>query len=458
MGKGLGMRSLLIRIFASFWSIIVITIITAAAIGFSYAERNRVAIENFAVSDAVLEASEALRDGGREGLSDWLDSMPGITKSLVYITDEEGADILGRRLPSVVRLAMRRFGHPARLPPRMRRDSPNLRPARPFTQLIGPDDSIYTVFVLPPKRIDVRWFADRGRAGLAILALMISAAVSYLLARTISRPIRELRESANAIAGGKLDTRVAERVGNRRDEIGLLAQDFDRMADGLERAWLQQAELTQNVSHELRSPLARLRVALELVRRKTGELPELERIDAETERLDELIGQILELSRLNADTVDAPQPVDLGELVRSVVDDVRYEYAEIGSEASIVFECVDDVVVRGHAPALTSCVENVLRNAIQHSPDGGEVRVRLSADETTVQLVVEDLGGGVADSELDRIFEPFYRSRKHAARAQQSGGLGLAIAARAIALNGGTIRASNAAAGLRIDIQLPLAP
>ena len=451
------MRSLLIRIFASFWLIIVITIITAAAIGFSYAERNRLAIENFEVSDSVVEASEALRAGGREGLAEWLDSMPAITKSLVYVIDEDGKDILDRRLPSVVRLAMRRFGQPARPRARMRRDSPNLRPARPFTQLIGPDDSIYTVFVMPPKRMDARWFADRGRAGLAILALLISATVSYLLARTISRPIRELRESANALAGGRLETRVAERVGNRSDEIGLLAKDFDRMADGLERAWQQQAELTQNVSHELRSPLARLRVALELVRRKTGELPELARIDAETERLDEMIGQILELSRLNADRVDEPKPVDLGELVGAVIDDVRYEYGEIGSNASIKFEGVDDVLVRGHAHALRSCAENVLRNAMHHSPDGGEVMVRLSADGTTARLVIEDHGGGVAESELDRIFEPFYRSKKHAAKHQQSGGLGLAIAARAIALNGGTISASNSADGLRVDIRLPLA-
>ena len=132
------MRSLLIRIFASFWLIIVITIITAAAIGFSYAERTRETIENFEVSDAVLEASAALSDRGRAGLAAWLDSMPAITKSLVYITDEHGKDILDRRLPSVVRLAMRRIGQPARLPPRMRRGSPNLSPARPCTQLIGP--------------------------------------------------------------------------------------------------------------------------------------------------------------------------------------------------------------------------------------------------------------------------------------------------------------------------------
>lgn len=451
------MRSLLIRIFASFWSIIVITIIVAAAIGFSYAERTRITIENFEVSDAVLEAATALREGGREGLTEWLRSLPGITKSLVYITDDNGEDILDRRLPSVVRIAIRRLGGHARLPPRMRRDSPNFRPARPFTELVGPDERVYTVFVLPPRRIDARWFADRGRAGLVILALLISAAVSYLLARTISRPIQELRESANAIAGGDLETRVAERVGKRKDEIGLLADDFDRMADGLERAWLQQAELTQNVSHELRSPLARLRVALELVRRKTGELPELARIDRETERLDALIGQILEFSRLDANSTETPSLIDLTELVQSVVDDVRYEYGDIGSNASVDFECVDECLVIGHQNALTSCVENVLRNAMHHSPDDGAVTVRLRVGAGHAELAVEDQGGGVADDELDRIFEPFYRSKKHAGAARRSGGLGLAIASRAIALNAGSIVASNISQGLRVEIRLPLA-
>lgn len=291
-----------------------------------------------------------------------------------------------------------------------------------------------------------------------ILMLLVSAIVSYWLARTLSRPIRRFRESANAIAGGNLDARVTEHVGKRRDEIGLLAQDFDRMADELQRAWLQQTELTRNVSHELRSPLARLRVALELARRKTGDVAELDRIDKETERLDELIGRILEYSRLDSDSHERLSSIALDELLNSIVEDVRYEYSDQGRKARIELESDAECTISGYPNALRSCVENVLRNAVQHSRDDGDVRVRLSVEESQAVISVEDQGGGVPGDELQRIFEPFYRSAaRRPETSRQSGGLGLAIASRATALHGGKISASNTANGLCVEIRLPLA-
>ena len=450
------MRSLLIRIFVSFWSIIIITIIAAAALGYLYAERARDAMQNFEVSDAMLEASASLRENGREGLTEWLRSLPGVTASLVYVLDDRGQDLLGRRVPPPVAVAMKRFGEPRfRRPPPMR-DFGNLRPARPFTQLVGPDDHVYTLFVLPPQGSVGRWLAQRGGAGFAILALLVSAAVSYLLARAISQPIRRFRESAIAIAGGNLDTRVAERVGKRRDEIGLLAQDFDRMTDELQRAWLRQTELTRNVSHELRSPLARLRVALELARRKTGDLPELERIDLETARLDELIGQILEFSRLDAEPNEDRSRIELDELLQSVVADVRYEHG--GGEADIELSSESGCTLLAYPNALRSGLENVLRNAFQHGAAAGEVRVTARAESAQAVVTVEDQGGGVAEHELEKIVEPFYRSQSKRTEAPGRGsGLGLAIAARAIALNGGFLTARNVAGGLSVEIRLPLA-
>lgn len=453
------MRSLLIRIFVSFWSIIVITIIAAAAIGFWYAERTRATIENFEVSDSLLEASSALRENGREGLTEWLRLLPGAAESLVFVIDEQGNDLLGRRLPSIIKISVRRMSEMGRRRPPGNHDSRYIRPARPFTQLVGPDTHVYTVFVLPPRNITTRWLVDKGRSGLVLLALLVSAMVSYFLARTISRPVRRFRESANAIAGGNLDTRVAEHVGKRRDEIGLLAQDFDHMTDELQRASTRQTELTRNVSHELRSPLARLRVALELARRKTGDLAELDRIDRETERLDELIGQILEFSRLEADSHERRSNIALGELLHSVVEDVRYEYGYQGGKASIELEVAAECTIDGYPNALRSCVENVVRNAVQHSRGDGDhdVRVRLSVEESQAVVTVEDQGGGVPDHDLDRIFEPFYRSTKRQAEVSRpSGGLGLAIASRAAILNGGTIAASNTANGLSVEVRLPL--
>ena len=450
------MRSLLIRIFVSFWSIIVITIMAAAAIGFWYAERTRTTFENFEVSDAVLEASSALREDGREGLTEWLRLLPGVTESLVFVIDDEGKDLLGRRLPANVKVSVRRMSETGRRSHPPKQISRNIRPARPFTQLVGPDDRVYTIFVIPPRNLTTRWLVDKGRGGFVLIALLVSAMVSYLLARTISRPIRRFRESANAIAGGNLDTRVAEHVGRRRDEIGLLAQDFDHMTDELQRAWMQQTELTRNVSHELRSPLARLRVALELARRKTGDLVELDRIDTETERLDELIGRILEYSRLEADSHEHRSNIVLSEMLHSVVEDVRYEFGYQGGEASIELEIDTECTIDGYPNALRSCVENVLRNAVQHGPDDGDVRVRLRVEQSQAIVTVEDQGGGVPDDELERIFEPFYRSKaRQGEGSKPSGGLGLAIASRATILNGGSISASNTATGLRIEIRLP---
>lgn len=450
------MKSLLIRIFISFWSIIVITIIAAAAIGFLYSERTRVALENFDVGDAALEASAALREEGREGLTDWLRSLPRPAESLVFVVDDQGKDLLERPLPPLIQRSMRRISDRERRPPRTRQDSRDVRPARPFTQLVGADGHVYTIVMLPPQFARTSWLFDRGRAGVIILALLVSAAISYLLAQTISRPVRRFRESANAIADGDLSTRVAQQVGPRRDEIGLLAKDFDRMADELQRAWLQQTELARNVSHELRSPLARLRVALELARRKTGDLAELDKIDAETERLDELIGRILEYSKLDADSRERRVNIDLGELLSSVVADVRFEFVEAGSETDIDFSSDASCAVSGYPGSLRSCLENVLRNAVQHGKGVGNVRVQLDTDGSRAVVTVEDHGGGVPDRELEKIFEPFYRATTTTKAVRQSGGLGLAIASRAATLNDGTIRASNSENGLRVEVCLPL--
>ena len=450
------MRSLLFRIFLSFWLIITITIVAAGALGYTYAERARTGLENFEVSAAMLEASEALREDGHEGLTDWLASLPDVTASVVYVLDDRGADLLERRIPLPIEMAMRRFGE-QRLPgPPVRG---NLRPARPFTQLIGPDDRVYTVFVLPARNAAGRWLAERGRTTLAILALIVSASVSYLLARAISRPVRRLRESAAAIADGNLDTRVSGSI-RRRDEIGLLAADFDRMAQELGRAWQRQTELSRNVSHELRSPLARLRVALELARRKAGELDEFDKIDRETERLDELIGQILEYSRLDAGPHEERVDVDLDELVGSIAEDVRFEYDQDGAGSGVEVRSASGMTVSGYPSALRSAVENVLRNAMQHGSRGAVAA--LEAEGGSVRLTIQDTGDGVPDDELGSIFEPFVRSTGYREEPGNGSGLGLAIAARAVAMNGGTIVARNVGGrngdkGLCIEIRLPLA-
>ena len=447
------MRSLLIRIFLSFWLMIVLTIAAAGAMGFFYAERAREAIERFAISDAMVEASEALRIDGREGLEAWLQSLQGVTQSLIYVTDERGSDILGRRLPAPVFIALRRYseGRPSRPD---RRDTGNLRPARPFTQLVGADGSVYTIFALPPQGAVGRWLAERSFATLITLAVFASALVSFLLARTISQPVNRLRDSAMAIAAGKLDTRVPAKVSQRSDEIGLLGKDFDRMAAELQRGLERQTELTANVSHELRSPLARLRVALELARRKAGELDEFEKIDEETERLDTLIGQILEFSRLDASSREQRHQVNLVDVVHAVVDDVHFEY---GDSINIIFNEPDTAVeMHAYDSALRACLSNVLRNAALHGRKNGNIRVGIGRRDNGIMITVQDDGGGVAEQDIEHLFEPFYRSAlSKDSTASQGSGLGLAIAARAMQKHGGSIEARNADDGLLVAMRFP---
>ncbi|MEL6869138.1 MAG: ATP-binding protein [Pseudomonadota bacterium] len=450
------MPSLLLRIFVSFWLIILVTIVAAGGIGMLYAERNRVALENFDMGDAVLEASAALRSDGREGLTEWLRGLPQPAGALVYIVDEKGTDLLDRRLPILVKEFMQRRGRRQGQAPRGRRDTRHYRPARPFSQLVDADGSLYTVVTLPPRYLRASWLFDRGKGTVIALALLASAAMSYLLAQTISRPIRRFRETANAIADGDLGTRVAKRIGDRRDEIGLLAQDFDRMTDGLQRAWLQQTELTRNVSHELRSPLARLRVASELARRRAGDLVELDRIDEETQRLDQLIGQILEFSKLDADRQEASATVDIADVLATVVDDVRFEYAAAADQIALHIDDSHRYAINGYAEALRSCFENVVRNAVQHGGDTGSINITLRIVDSAAVVCVQDTGGGVPEAELTQIFEPFYRSASGQRANRHSGGLGLAIAARVVRLHGGTIAARNGDDGLCVDIHLPV--
>jgi signal transduction histidine kinase len=226
------------------------------------------------------------------------------------------------------------------------------------------------------------------------------------------------------------------------------------MADKLARAALRQTELSRNISHELRSPLARMRVAVELAKREAGDLPEFDRINAEAERLDNLIGQILSYTRMDAGPPSEPARIDLADLIQEIVDNVNYECRSDGiAGVSVHAELEASPTIKGHADALISAFENILRNAVHHSPANGKVQVRLNQEGATATIGVLDQGEGVHESELPRLFEPFYRTKNAAASGT---GLGLAIAERAIRLNGGQIAAANQRrGGLRITIKLP---
>jgi signal transduction histidine kinase len=276
----------------------------------------------------------------------------------------------------------------------------------------------------------------------------------YIISRNLTKPLNKLGEAAANIAEGRLDTRVDPSLTKRRDEIADLARNFDRMAERIEALITGQRRLLGDVSHELRSPLSRLIVALGLVKQGPPEevAENLERIGLEARRLDTLIGQLLALTRIDSG-VDrgSPAPFDLMNLVQEVANDGNFEAR--ARNRRVVIEQADACTITGFEELLRSAVENVVRNAIRHTVEGTAVEISLRTGNSRAVLRVRDYGPGVPESMLSEILLPF---RRVANGNSEGAGLGLAIAERAVNVHRGTLRAMNAAqGGLVVEIELP---
>jgi two-component system sensor histidine kinase CpxA len=290
-----------------------------------------------------------------------------------------------------------------------------------------------------------------------ILAVGISALICFLLTRHITSPLFDLRKAAEAIAVGNLNARVPENLRNRLDEIGRLGRDFDRMAERLESLVDSHKRLLGDVSHELRSPLSRLLVASGLARKANAEeTPELlDRIVLEARRLDSLIGQLLTLSRIDSARASASS-VDLTALVFEIVNDADFE-ARAESRRVGVTE-FEECTVTGSEEQLHSAIENVVRNGVRYTREGTAVDVSIRRERVRVVVRVRDRGPGVPETMLSEIFLPFRRVQSPDVPRNEGSGLGLSIAQRAVAANGGKIAAMNATdGGLIVDIEFPLA-
>jgi len=302
-------------------------------------------------------------------------------------------------------------------------------------------------------------FWGSGLAYLRLAGLLLtSVVVCWLLATYLTRPIRKLRGATQQLAGGDLKTRVADRVGRRRDELADLASDFDVMAERIETLITTQKRLNSDISHELRSPLARLNVALEIAKKKsTAEsMPFLDRIEGESSRLNEMIGRLLTLAKLESGAEEIEcRRLDLAELVRDVAADANFEAQAKGKIVEV--SAADSCPVMGSENLLRSAIENVLRNAVRYTADRTVVDVSLKSGNGHAVIKISDHGGGVPDDELPNLFRPFYRVGEARERKTGGMGLGLAIAQRAVQAHKGTITAKNHNGGLMIEIGLETA-
>ncbi len=286
-----------------------------------------------------------------------------------------------------------------------------------------------------------------------VVGLFVSLLCAAGLAWYFAKPIRQLRQAFDAAADGQLAVRVTPAMGGRRDELADLGRDFDRMTEHLQRLVEGQQRLLHDVSHEMRSPLARLQAAIGLARQQPARMEDsLRRIEREGERMDRLVGELLTLSRLEAGAAGPLEPVDVSELLLDIVEDARFEGS--ARQIGITYDPGLPAVVRANGELLQRAIENVMRNAIRHSPDGSTVALNTRlTDGGQLRIRIADHGPGVPEAQLEAIFQPFFRGE-----GPDGGyGLGLAIARRVISALGGTIRASRGdAGGLVVDVELPL--
>jgi signal transduction histidine kinase len=423
-------------------------------------------------------AGMTLKHGGVPALRDMVQTM---RRHTVYLLDANGADLLGRTVPPGLR---------ANAVAQLKDD----RQHAAVRSLAAPDGQHYLAFVprfdmRADMRADMRGGDEPPGGGMAgpggpggpgdamrgppggpmvfgyrvgrvfpmIGATLASLLFAVLLAWYFSRPIRALRSAFYAASTGDLAPRFDKETG-RSDEFRDLGRDFDRMTEQLRNLIDGQRRLLHDVSHELRSPLARLQAAIGLAHQQPDKLAtSLERIERESVRMDKLVGELLTLSRLEAtQRIEQREPIDVGEMVEQIADDARFESSNSG--AAITVRASDGIAVGGAPDLLWRALENIVRNAIKHG--GGTVEIDVARTDDQVTIAVCDRGPGIHPDDLPSLFQPFFRCQAPdgASSGVDGHGLGLAIARRVIDAHDGTIRVANrAGGGLAVTVTLPLA-
>ena len=397
----------------------------------------------------VEDAKRAYETGGQPALASVLAHFRSVTQAEVAFTDADGKDLLtGQGRPELKRrIGLRGRGRMGRQPP-----PPSFFP--PFNRpvvLARPDSTRqYWLFLIEPRRNSVYWFLQPQHLWIIGLVALLCYAFSYHL----TSPVRRLQKTVVRFGEGDFSARSDM---NRRDELGRLSRSFNEMADRIQTLLKAERRLLQDISHELRSPLARLGVAIELARSGEDREATLDRIQREADRLNALVGELLQVTRAEGDPTQ--QKHELVQMDESVGEVVSYCDIEARAKDCELKLCVEKpLAVLGDEELLRRAVENVLRNAIRYAPAHTAIEVDLRLVGSKAQVRIRDFGPGVPEESLTRIFDAFYRVDSDRNRGSGGVGLGLAIARRAIQLHNGSLHAENSRPGLMVIIELPLAP
>jgi signal transduction histidine kinase len=482
------MRSLFVRIFLWFW---LATTLSGAALfliglathpGPSAEDRRRLSEQWRRMTGPALAlygqtAVEVLERDGVAAVEEYARRLEQTTGIRIVLLMRRTAVLLDRQAPEGARSLAARAVESGSVEGDLADDPPVIA-----ARILGPRGVPYAVAAMPARPplppegppppppgprggllVEMGRFA-RGFSLPLLVTFVVGGLVCLGLAWRLTAPIRRLRSAAQRLAGGDLTARVGLGPVRPGDEIAALARDFDLMATRIEELMTAQRHLLRDISHELRSPLARHKVALELARQRSG--PEaggaLDRIDREAERLNDLIGQLLTLTQIEtgADR-SARGPVPLTRLIQAVAADANFEAETRHRRVSAVGE--EDLTVLGSEEMLRRAIENVVRNAVRYTPEHTQVDVRVSrrsgpSGGDAAVLRIRDHGPGVPEAALSRLFHPFYRVADSRDRQTGGAGIGLAITERAVRLHNGTVTAANAPdGGLVVEIVLPLA-
>ena len=451
-------RSLYLKIFIWFWiAMIIINVALFAAFAVTRPTPTRRSWRDLAqVGPNAQRAGEVFEQSGAAGLAAALQATEKSTGVSATFFDESGKELSGRAAPPGADELLERATQSREL--EFTFAGRDTLVARPIVTAKG---QRYTyVAHIPRPPFQPIWQT----LGLRLLVVLVIGGIfCFWLARYLTTPLLKLRTTTNELAEGNLGARVGTKLSKRRDEVGQLGRDFNVMAERLESMVKAQQRLLGDISHELRSPLARLGVALGLARQRSGSeaTGALDRIERESDNLNEMISQLLTLTRLESNTDGRKRTdVDLAALVRDVAEDADFEARSQNRAVQVVSS--DNCSIKGVEELLRSAVENVVRNAVRYTPEGTAVEVALrkqnGGSDNFAVISVRDRGHGVPEDSLDKIFRPFYRTED--ARDRQSGGgtgLGLAITERAVRLHGGSVQAANAAGGgLSVEMRLLL--
>jgi two-component system sensor histidine kinase CpxA len=389
----------------------------------------------------LSEAVRAYKSGGSPALAEFMKSLDEHFPPNHYLVDRQGRDLITGEDRSEL---MNERGPRVR-----RRPGPRFRfggPERFVVKRFSPDGQ-YVLLIEIELRPD-----PFGNLAVYAWIVVVIVLLCYVLAWTLAKPVGELREAVIQFGRGNLASRMNS---TRRDELGDLAREFDRMADRIQTLLTAERRLLQDVSHELRSPLARLRFAAELAKSSPDPEAAFARVNKEIDRLATLVGELLQVTRAEGDSeARNVSAIDLNAFLESIVEDCRIEAEAKGCKIDL--HAAGSFVWHGDRELVHRAIENVIRNAIHHAPAGTAIEVNLLTEDDQIIFRIRDYGPGVPPDQLSQIFRPFYRVEEDRNRNNGGGvGLGLAIVERAVRLHHGEVRAQNMDPGLLIEVRLP---